>query len=158
MTKKDKTLQKNLSIEQENAIELLIQGKSDREVGEAVGVSRQTITNWRLNNPSFIVELNRKRKELWGSQEERLRNLVKKAVDILEQSLSSSDEKIRLSSAINVLKAVGLYGLNLTPKGFTNIEDLLAIQRLDESIKRLSELGYDSGNSFDDKVEVIVEK
>jgi hypothetical protein len=63
-----------------------------------------------------------------------------KAVDILEQSLASSDERIRLSSAINVLKAVGLYGLNLIPKGFTDIKDLLFMKKLDEDIKSLSEL------------------
>ena len=40
-TKPDKTRQ--LSIEQESAIEHLLQGKSDRAVAEAVGVARQTI-------------------------------------------------------------------------------------------------------------------
>ena len=39
-TKPDKTRQ--LSIEQANAIEHLLQGQSDRAVAEAVGVSRQT--------------------------------------------------------------------------------------------------------------------
>ena len=41
-TKPDKTRQ--LSIEQANAIEHLLQGQSDRAVAEAVGVSRQTVS------------------------------------------------------------------------------------------------------------------
>jgi len=60
----DKTRQ--LSIKQQNAIDLLIQGKSDRKTAEAIGVSRQTVTNWRNNNPVFIAELNKQRKAVWG--------------------------------------------------------------------------------------------
>lgn len=44
MAKSDKNGQ--LNIEQENAIDLLIQGKSDREVAEAIGVARQTVNQW----------------------------------------------------------------------------------------------------------------
>ena len=49
VAKVDKTRQ--LSIEQQNAIDLLVQGKSDRETAEAIGVSRQTVNNWRNNDP-----------------------------------------------------------------------------------------------------------
>ncbi len=45
MAKSDKNGQ--LNIEPENAIDLLIQGKSDREVAEAIGVARQTVNQWR---------------------------------------------------------------------------------------------------------------
>ena len=55
-TKPDKTRQ--LSQEQMNAVEHLIQGKSDRAVSEAAGVSRQTVWGWRNNDVLFIAELN----------------------------------------------------------------------------------------------------
>ena len=55
-TKPDKTRQ--LSQEQMNAVEHLIQGKSDRAVSEAAGVSRQTVWEWRNRDPLFIAELN----------------------------------------------------------------------------------------------------
>jgi len=58
---------RQLSIKQQNAIDLLIQGKSDRKTAEAIGVSRQTVTNWRNNNPVFIAELNKQRKAVWGT-------------------------------------------------------------------------------------------
>ena len=48
-TKPDKTRQ--LSIEQQNAIDHLLQGKSDRVTAEAVGVSRQTVWEWGIMIP-----------------------------------------------------------------------------------------------------------
>ena len=62
-TKPDKTRQ--LSIEQANAIEHLLQGQSDRAVAEVVGISRQTVWEWRKRDPLFIAELNRQRFEMW---------------------------------------------------------------------------------------------
>src|SRR5882724_4191154 len=49
---------KPLSIEQQNAIGLLILGKSDKEVAEAVGVNRTTIWEWRTAHPIFMAPLN----------------------------------------------------------------------------------------------------
>jgi DNA-binding NarL/FixJ family response regulator len=46
-TKPDKTRQ--LSQEQINVIEYLLQGNSDNVIAETVGVSRQTIWEWRKN-------------------------------------------------------------------------------------------------------------
>jgi len=122
MTKPDKTGQ--LSIEQQNAIDLLIQGKSDRETAELVGVTRQTVTGWRNEHALFAAELNQHRQEVWGSQVERLRGLVSKAVDTIEANLDSEDDSARQRSAEYVLKAVGLHGANLKPKGATTAEDV----------------------------------
>lgn len=122
MTKSDKTRQ--LSLEQENAIDLLIQGKSDREVAEAVKVSRQTVNQWRNHDAVFVSALNARRQEIWGSQSERLRSLVKKAVDVLEADLDSDDRKLRQSAAIHLLKSVKLYGRDLQPYGKTDPEEI----------------------------------
>jgi hypothetical protein len=73
MTKSDKTRQ--LSIEQANALEHLLQGQSDRAVAEGVGVARQTIWEWRNHDPLFIAELNRQRSEMWQEARERLKSL-----------------------------------------------------------------------------------
>lgn len=87
-TKPDKTRQ--LSIEQQNAIDHLIQGKSDRSTAEAVGVSRQTVWEWRNKDPLFIAELNRQRAELWSEARERLKSLANRALDVLESQLAST--------------------------------------------------------------------
>ena len=96
-TKPDKTRQ--LSQEQLNAVEHIIQGKSDRAVAEAVGVARQTIWEWRNNDILFIATLNRERFELWKESRERLKDLAGQAVDVLEQQLGSEDPKIALAAA-----------------------------------------------------------
>jgi transposase len=139
MAKADKTRQ--LTIEQQNAIDLLLQGKSDREVAEAVGVSRQTVTEWRNRNAPFVAELNRRRQEVWGSQTERLRQLVAQAVSVLEEDLQQNqDRRLRQAAAVHVLRAVGLYGCDLKPKGATEPEDIEAEWANAEALKMLGRI------------------
>ena len=121
-TKPDKTRQ--LSIEQENAIDLLLQGKSDRATAEAVGVSRQTVWEWRNHDPLFIAELNRQRYELWSEAKERMKSLANRALDVVELQLGSGDPKAALAAARYVLQGTQLLGetkLNIggptTPEG-----------------------------------------
>ena len=97
---------KPLSIEQQNAIDLLILGKSDKEVAEAVGVNRTTIWEWRTAHPIFMATLERRRAEVWRQPQERLRSLLSKAVENLGQAVESGDLKV----SIELLKAVGMYG------------------------------------------------
>lgn len=105
MAKGDKTRQKEtLSIEQLNAIDLLVMGKCDREVAEAVGVSRQTVTGWRLYNPYFQAELNRRRKEIWGAAVDRFRSLLLKSLDTVERALDEGDAR----TAVEILRMAGL--------------------------------------------------
>jgi len=96
-TKPDKTRQ--LSQEQQNAIEHLLQGKSDRAVSEAVGVGRQTVWEWRNNDPLFIAELNRQRSEMWKEARERLKTLANRALDVVESQLDCGDPKASLAAA-----------------------------------------------------------
>ena len=77
----------NLSVEQLNAIDILAQGKTDQETALAVGVVRETVTRWRNDNPYFAAELNKQRKLIWGTNQDRLRSLTTKAVDTIETAL-----------------------------------------------------------------------
>ena len=95
-----------LSVRQENAIDLLITGKTDIEVAETVGVNRVTVTKWRNYHPGFQAELNRRRHNLWGSAAERLRSLVPKALDVVADELDKGSDKFRV--AVQVLKLAGL--------------------------------------------------
>lgn len=139
VAKVDKTRQ--LSIQQQNAIDLLVQGKSDRETAEAIGVSRQTVTNWRNNNTVFIAELNKQRKAVWGAQVDRIRYLISAALDVLEEDLKDTENKqLRQKAAIHILQAVGLYGQNLKPEGEDTPEDVEAQKRHDELFRELTTL------------------
>ena len=104
----DRSSAPRLTPEQLNSIDLLILGKTDREVAEIIGVRRETITKWH-KNPFFTAELNVKRDELWVDSKLRLRALASEAVNVLTNGLHSSDEKIAITAAVHILKTVGLY-------------------------------------------------
>lgn len=123
-TKTDKTRQ--LSIEQQNAIDLLLQGKSDRSTAEAVGVSRQTVWEWRNHDPLFIAELNKQRYELWSEARERMKSLANRALDVVELQLGSGDSKAALAAARYVLQGTQLLGdTDLPIKGPTTPEGVI---------------------------------
>ena len=115
VTKPDKIRQ--LSIEQANALEHLLQGQSDRAVAEVVGVARQTIWEWRNHDPLFIAELNRQRSELWMEAHQRLKSLANRALDVVVLHLDSDDPKASLAAAKYVLQGTRLLGESDLPKG-----------------------------------------
>ena len=77
-----------LSVEQANAVDLLVTGQSDADVAAAVGVTRQTICTWRNHHPAFQAALNARRREVWSTAVDRLRDLLPRAVDRLGDELS----------------------------------------------------------------------
>jgi hypothetical protein len=59
-----KLASKPLSVEQENAADVLWTGKTDREAAEAVGVSRWTVQQWRTQHPLCMATFEQKRAEV----------------------------------------------------------------------------------------------
>jgi hypothetical protein len=104
---------KGLPPEQHRAIALLVQGKTDQETADTVGVTGNVVTRWRCEEPRFIAALNRQRNTQWQGAHERLRALVHKAVDVLEQAVERGDVR----AAVEVLKAVKVYGAVPPPTG-----------------------------------------
>jgi hypothetical protein len=105
--KVDKSLHlKPLSIEQRNAIDLLIVGKSDQETADAVGVTRQTIFAWRTSHLVFQSELEQARGALWRLSAEQLRGMMSKALENIAAVIEKGDVK----ASFELLKAVGIYG------------------------------------------------
>lgn len=99
-----------LTAKQLVAIDCLLMGKTDREAAEVAGVNRVTITKWRLYDPYFQAELNRRRAEIWNAAVDRLRNLILKALDVVEKSLDQGDVK-------TALEIVKMSGLDMTKPG-----------------------------------------
>ena len=93
----------------------------DMAVSATVGVTRETVTRWRNDNPHFTAELNKQRRLIWGDSHDRLRALASKAVDTLETSLDEGDSRV----ALEVLKAIGLYGQVQPPSGPEDAELVL---------------------------------
>lgn len=168
-TKSDKTRQ--LSQEQQNAIEHLLQGKSDRAVAEAVGVSRQTVSEWKNHDVLFIAELNRQRSEMWWEAHQRLKSLANRALDVVEMHLDSDDPKAALGAAKYILQGTRLLGETDLPKeGPTTPEGVLMAELRTGARQELTategpampRFGFDPfraeiEDSFEDKVEALAE-
>lgn len=140
MTEPDKMRQKDsrLSVEQLNAVDQLVLGLSDREVAEKVGVARQTVTNWRLRHPGLQAELNRRRKEIWGSSGDKLRSLLPKALDRLEKMLVDDGNPNAWRVAIELLRATGLYANDKHDSGDIGEDDAREIAK--SAVKKRSPL------------------
>jgi hypothetical protein len=132
-----------LTPEQLNAIDLLILGKTDREVAEIVGVRRETITKWH-KNPFFSVELSIRREELWVDAKLRLKSLAHEAVNVLTNGLHSSDEKVAITAAVHILKTVGLYGDWQQGSGPTTPEEAVWRQATERRTQNYTALRPDS--------------
>ncbi len=128
MTKSDKIRQ--LSQEQMNAIEHLLLGKSDRAAAETVGVSRQTICEWRNHDPLFIAELNRQRSELWSEAHQRLKSMANRALDAVELQLDSGDPKASLAAARFILQGTRLLGDSDLPRSGPTTPEAVIMAKL----------------------------
>lgn len=98
----------DLSEDQMLAIPLIIEGKTDAQVGEAIGKSRETINRWRNQNQDFIRALKQARETHFDSQIMALSATTRKAITTLENLLDSEDEKIRMQVALHLLKETAL--------------------------------------------------
>lgn len=97
-----------LTEQQEQAIGLILLGRTDEHVGKAVGVARQTISKWKNHNPDFKALLNKQRIENWENHQDKIRYLIGEAVQVLEENLANIDDhKIAQDAAIFVLKGSG---------------------------------------------------
>lgn len=107
MTESDRT---GLTPEQELAIARLLEGATDAEAAEAAGVTRQTVNTWRNRNPVFMAELNARRRALWDAHQDRLRGLIGRALDVLEEDMADDSQspecrRLRQAAAVQVLRA-----------------------------------------------------
>lgn len=139
-----------LTPEQLNAIDLLIFGKTDREVAEAVGVRRETITKWH-KNPFFSAELSIRREDLWVDAKLRLKSLVHEAVNVLIRGLSSTDEKVAITAAVHVLKTVGLYGEVKQDFGPDTPEEAIWKQVVEQRLHRYMALRPDAFSDWSER-------
>ncbi|MCU0665339.1 MAG: hypothetical protein MUC50_23805 [Myxococcota bacterium] len=85
-----------LTLQQARAVDLLVMGKTDGQVGAEIGVARECVNRWRNHNPHVIAALNNERLVLWQASRERLRALGDKALNVLDNALDAGDTKVAL--------------------------------------------------------------
>lgn len=118
---------RDLTVQQRNAIDMLVTGCTDREAAEAAGLNRSTVTKWRLYHPAFQAELEVQRRATWGAAREKLRSLTMNAVNTLEELMASPgvDHADRIRIAVEVLKLTKL-GEGMNPRGETDADAIIS--------------------------------
>lgn len=92
-----------LTAQQWQAVALLVAGKKQVEVAEALGVTQETVSRWR-SGPLFAAALNLAVRDAYTGTIGQVRGLVTDAVAALRESLYSEDERIRMAAALAVLR------------------------------------------------------
>jgi hypothetical protein len=109
-TNPDSDARPALTPQQELAVDLLAGGKTVTETAAAVGVARQTVSEWLSRSAVFRAGLNGRRQELWVANADRLRALLPEAVEALAGELrGGGGDKLKVAAL--VLRACGAYGL-----------------------------------------------
>ena len=90
------------------AIPLIVAGKSDAQVAEAIGVARETVNRWRNHDEDFQNELSQSRRAHINARISALSSVNTKAIEVLEELLDSDDEQTRLRAAMHLLRTVSL--------------------------------------------------
>ena len=91
-TKADKSRQKKqLSLQQGQAIGLLLLGKTDEAVAAEIGMCRQTVNSWQHNDSLFAAELNWRRQEVLDSISDKMRAMLLSALDVLAVEIERRD-------------------------------------------------------------------
>ncbi|MEH7403358.1 hypothetical protein V7148_20545 [Gottfriedia acidiceleris] len=121
--------EQGLTIEQLNAIDLLVIGKTDKEVADKIGVNRVTITKWRNYDIYFRAEMNKRRNEIWGASLDKMRSLVPKALERLENEIDNDNG---WKVALEVIKIAGIENKHINEIEHDDAEKILN----DEAEKR----------------------
>ena len=94
---------------QEAVIGALLDGKTQAEAAALAGVVPETISRWKSKDALFVATWQTRRRQVWESHAQRLRNLAGKALDVVEQGLTEGD----IRAAALVLKSVSLAELTI---------------------------------------------
>ncbi len=118
----DQDTLENLTTQQIRAIELLIAGANVSDVAKEIGIARQTVSKWANQDSHFQAELNTRRYEMWNGLTDRLRGLLPKALEVVENELQNSDDaRLRMQAALSILK---LASVEMPPKGLTDAAEI----------------------------------
>jgi DNA-binding CsgD family transcriptional regulator len=84
---------RGLSPKHHMAIELKVEGLSNREIADRLGLHRVTITNWMNHDHKFRAELNRRAAEVLDEERDLARATRRKALQRISQAVDEGDVK-----------------------------------------------------------------
>lgn len=101
-----------LAVKQERAIILMARGLNISEVAKEVGVSEQTIYNWKRDD-LFVSALRAETMSCLMDCRRSLGALAARAIETLADLLSSENPHVRLKAATSIMAATGLHALDV---------------------------------------------
>jgi hypothetical protein len=119
-----------LSDEQQRAVPLILMGRSDREVAQEIGVTRETVTRWRNEYPVFIAALNHERWQLWDASRNNVHSLVRKALAVVEKAMDQNDTR----AALAILKMTGFADVGLHAEEFPEDPDDIIFRQCQDEV------------------------
>ena len=108
-------LEASLTPAQRQAVSLLMLGYSAASVARIVGVDRGTIFRWRAKGP-FAAALRGRQAQVVDAAADRLRALLVRAVDEVEDGLTKRDYDTRLRTALRLMPYVASRRLRPMPE------------------------------------------
>ena len=101
-------MSENLNEKQELALHLVLEGLTDNQIAERVGVSWQRVNIWRNQDIAFMRALEERKRVLREVHLGQLMHMVGKAMEVVREAMDTGTEQTRLKAAMYVLKLAGL--------------------------------------------------
>ena len=120
--------------QQQQALTLLVSGKSVDEISEILDIHRTTFWRWR-KQPEFIASWNQMVQQGKERQIQSLLDLQQQAFNVLRECLSSQNELLRFRAAIAIVEKVGAM-----PDESVYADEILHKQQQDEKFQELTDL------------------
>src|SRR5262245_34660277 len=116
---------RELSAQQQAAIDLLASGKTDKQAAETLNLPTERVAKWRLYDPVFQAALNACRADVWQASIDRLRSILPQALDTLVEELNRADNPNRYKLALDILRLAKLP--DIAPQGPADPETIVRL-------------------------------
>ena len=100
---KEKTITVVKSEKQERALELMLIGQTDTQIAKTLGITRQTMYNWRNLDSRFMNALSERQALMREMAQNGLLELTEGALEAVREALKDKDNRVRLQAARLVL-------------------------------------------------------
>lgn len=129
-----------LPLRQEQALEMMMKGISDGDIAQKLGVTRQTVNNWRNHDDQFRFELKRRHMQTWESRRNEMPDLYQEAIAVVRRELKSKNAKTRFKAAVQILKMPALQDSlkNKGPQDLNRLEEDNALSILKAALKNVT--------------------
>ncbi len=94
----------DLTPQQQQALDLLLAGKTVTETAAALDVARETVSRWKHRDAGFVAAYNQGLLSAWEASHKRLLDARAKAIDKLSDLLDEEDPQTVLKAAAALVK------------------------------------------------------